>query len=239
MSGHSKWATTKRAKAVVDAKRGGLFTKHAKNIAIAAKGGGDAELNSTLKSAIEKARTDNMPLANIERAIKKGTGELKDGEEIVEVMYEGYAPEGIAVMVLCQTDNMKRTIQSIRHHFSKNGGNLGEKGCVSYMFKRKGVITFENVTKKEELEMAAINADCEDFEIEDNVVTVYTTPESLMDVKNSLEKDGFTANDFELTFVPGSYIKVENEAKVASVLKFLEALDDDDDVYSVISNFDF
>lgn len=238
MSGHSKWSTIKRKKGAADAKRGNIFTKHAKNIALAARSGGDPAMNSSLYAAIESARKDNMPNNNIERAIKKGTGELKDGSEIVEVMYEGYGPEGIAVMVLCQTDNLNRTIAQIRHIFSKNGGNIGEKGCVAYMFSRKGVLLFEDIKDKESLEMAAIEAGCEDIDVSDEVVEIITPAENLQQVKKSLEESGFKPTDSELTFIPDNYLTLDQD-KISRVEKFLEIMEDDDDVFKVYSNLGY
>jgi len=238
MSGHSKWATIKRAKESKDAKRGNIFTKHAKNIAIAARSGGDPEMNASLKSAIENAQKDNMPNSNIAKAIKKGTGELKDGAEIMELMYEGYGPSSIAVLVICHTDNKQRTVANVRHVFSKHGGSMGENGCVSYLFKKKGLIVFENVGNVESLEMAIIEADCEDFLEEKGIVEVTTEPSKLHDVVQKLEKAGFKPSSYELSFIPNTYLKITEKAQADKIIHFMHTMEEDDDVNKVISNFD-
>jgi YebC/PmpR family DNA-binding regulatory protein len=238
MSGHSKWATTRRAKEAKDAKRGNIFTKHAKCIALAAKHGGDPEMNPSLKTAIENAKKDNMPNSNIEKAIKKGTGELKEGNEIVELTYEGYGPEGIAVMVLCHTDNKQRTVSNLRHIFSKNGGSLGENGCVSYMFHKKGSIIFENCSSPESIELTAIESGCEDVFLRENILEVTTKQEDFHQVLNLLKSNGFTPSSSELSLVPDNYIKVSDEKIIDRITKFIDTLEEDDDVSKVFSNFD-
>jgi len=238
MSGHSKWATIRRAKEANDSKRGNIFTKHVKNIILAAKGGGDPEMNPALKTAIDNAKKDNLPNANIDKAIKKGTGELKDGNEIVEVMYEGYGPEGIAVIVICHTDNKQRTVSNVRHLFSKHGGNMGDKGCVAYLFDRKGVIMFENATNNEEIEMAAIEADCDDVSVEDGNLEILTPPTKLHEISESLTKAGYKPSSVELTMIPQTYIKISEQDKMDRIIKFMEVIESDDDVNQVISNFE-
>jgi len=237
MSGHSKWSTIKRAKDAKDAKRGNIFTKHAKNIAIAARAGGDPEMNHTLKAAIDKAKKDNMPNSNIDNAVKKGTGELKGAAEILEITYEGYGPEGIAVIVECHTDNRQRTVASVRHIFSKNNGNMGENGCVSYMFKRHGLIVFENPQNAEEIEMAAIELGCDDVSLEEGVLEIVTPADKLHEIAISLEEKGHIPTSKDLELIPDNYIKI-SEDKLPTVLKLLEALEEDDDVSKVTSNFD-
>jgi len=238
MSGHSKWATIKRSKEANDAKRGNIFTKHVKNIILAAKNGGDPDMNPALKSAIDNAKKDNLPNSNIAKAIKKGTGELKDGAEIVEVMYEGYGPEGIAVIVICHTDNKQRTVSNVRHLFSKHGGNMGDKGCVSYLFDKKGMILFEDVVDVELIEMAAIEADCDDVSVEDGNVEIITSPTRLHEIAKKLADAGFKHSSVELTMIPQTYIKISEQDKLDRIIKFMEIMESDDDVNKVISNFE-
>jgi len=179
-----------------------------------------------------------MPNSNINKAIKKGTGELKDGNEIIEIVYEGYGPEGIAIIVTCHTDNKQRTVANIRHIFSKNGGNMGDKGCVSYMFSSKGILLFENVLNKEELEIAAINANCEDFLEKEKNIEIITSASKLHEVQEKLKKAGFNPNSSELTLVPSNHIKITDKDKANRIIKFMEKFEEDDDVYKVSSNFE-
>jgi len=237
MAGHSKWANIKHRKAAVDAKRGKIYTKLAREITVAAReGGGDPEFNPRLRAAIDKARKFNMPKENIERAIKRGTGEI-EGSSYEEVTYEGYGPGGVAIIVKCLTDNRNRAASEVRHAFSKHGGNLGTSGCVSWMFERKGVITIPGNVDEEELMMAAIDAGAEDIKQEDGEFVVYTEPSNLENVKESLEKSGIKVEEAKLDLIPQNTVRVEGETAL-KVLKLLDMLEDLDDVQEVFSNFD-
>jgi YebC/PmpR family DNA-binding regulatory protein len=237
MSGHSKWSTIKRAKGVADAKRGKIFTKHAKNIEIAAReGGGDIAMNAALAAAIDNAKGDNLPKENIERAIKKGCGEL-EGEAIEEKVYEGYATDGIALMITTLTDNTNRTVGNIRHLLSKHGGKLAESGSVAFQFEKKGVITIER--DGEEIEMQAIEAGVEDIESEDGFTIAKTQPQDLMEVKKKLVEMGVKVKSAELAFEAKNEIKIEEKEKVEKILKLIDLLEEDEDVDSIASNLDF
>ena len=238
MAGHSKWANIRHRKAAQDAKRGKIYTKLAREITVAAReGGGDPEKNPRLRAAIEKARKFNMPKENIERAIKRGTGELK-GETYEEVTYEGYGPGGVAIIVKCLTDNRNRTASEVRHVFSKHGGNLGTSGCVSYLFERKGVITVPAEKFDEEtVMMAAIDAGAEDVVNEDGRFVIYTDPSDLEAVRKGLIDAGIEVEEAKLDLIPTTTTRVEGE-NAQKVLKLLMALEELDDVQEVYSNFD-
>ncbi|WP_456342615.1 YebC/PmpR family DNA-binding transcriptional regulator [Thermovibrio sp.] len=238
MAGHSKWANIRHRKAAQDAKRGKIYTKLAREITVAAReGGGDPEKNPRLRAAIEKARKFNMPKENIERAIKRGTGELK-GETYEEVTYEGYGPGGVAIIVKCLTDNRNRTASEVRHVFSKHGGNLGTSGCVSYLFERKGVITVPaDKFDEETVMMAAIEAGAEDVVNEDGKFVVYTEPTELEAVRKGLIDAGIEVEEAKLDLIPTTTTRVEGET-AQKVLKLLMALEELDDVQEVYSNFD-
>ncbi len=238
MAGHSKWANIRHRKAAQDAKRGKIYTKLAREITVAAReGGGDPEKNPRLRAAIEKARKFNMPKENIERAIKRGTGELK-GETYEEVTYEGYGPGGVAIIVKCLTDNRNRTASEVRHVFSKHGGNLGTSGCVSYLFERKGVITVSAEKFDEEtVMMAAIDAGAEDVVNEDGRFVIYTDPSDLEAVRKGLIDAGIEVEEAKLDLIPTTTTRVEGE-NAQKVLKLLMALEELDDVQEVYSNFD-
>ncbi len=238
MAGHSKWANIRHKKAAQDAKRGKIFTKLAREITVAAReGGGDPEKNPRLRAAIEKARKFNMPKENIERAIKRGTGEIA-GESYEEVTYEGYGPGGVAIIVKCLTDNRNRTAAEVRHAFSKHGGNLGTSGCVSWMFERKGVISIPAENYDEDtVMMAAIEAGAEDVVREDNKFIVYTNPSDLESVKEGIISSGIEIEEAKLDLIPNTTTRVEGETAL-KVLKLLETLEDLDDVQEVYSNFD-
>jgi YebC/PmpR family DNA-binding regulatory protein len=239
VSGHSKWSTIKRKKGALDAKRGKIFTRLIKEITVAARmGGGDPEGNPRLRSAIATAKTENMPKDNIERAIKKGTGEL-EGAVYEEISYEGYGPGGIAVLVDCMTDNKNRTVADIRHAFSKSGGNLGESGCVSWMFDKKGTIIVEKETiDEEELMDKALEAGAEDVVEEDNVYQVVTAPDDFEAVREALEADGVKFIEASVSMVPQNVVEVTEEKPAKQILKLLESLEEHDDVQSVSANFD-
>ncbi|WP_035587926.1 YebC/PmpR family DNA-binding transcriptional regulator [Hippea jasoniae] len=240
MSGHNKWSSIKHKKAREDAKRGQIFTKLIKEITIAAKnGGGNPENNPRLRIAIEKAKEANMPKQNIEKAIKKGTGELP-GVSYEDVIYEGYGPGGVAMIIEATTDNRQRTTASVRHLLSKYGGSLGETGCVSWMFDYVGYITFDkNSTDEEALFEAALEAGASDVREneEDGIFEVITDPKEFVAVKEALEKQGFKPSSAELTRIPQTTVKLEGE-KAITMLKLMSALEDDEDVSNVYANFD-
>jgi len=240
MSGHSKWHSIKHKKAATDAKRGKIFTQHANLITIAARqGGGDPDMNPSLRLAIDNAKKANVPNNNIDRAIKRGTGELKGEAEISELVYEGYGPGGIAVIVECLTDNKNRTYTNVRTAFNKKGGNLGESGSVAWMFERKGLITVNNPgIDQEELELAAIDAGAEDIKTEGDLTEIFTDPSQLTDVNEKLKSAGFTPENAESQLIPKNTVKIDNEEQAKKVLEFMEAIEDDEDVTNVSSNFD-
>jgi YebC/PmpR family DNA-binding regulatory protein len=237
MSGHSKWSTIKRKKGAADAKRGKIFTQLIREIAIAAKmGGGDIDSNPRLRLAVDKARGQNMPKDNIERAIKRGTGEL-EGAALEEIRYEGYGPAGVAVIVETLTDNRNRTVGEVRHIFSKYGGNLGASGCVAYLFDKRGVLVFERSnTDADALMEAAIEADALDVTEDADAVTVLTAPQDFDSVRNALAA-GFEPASAELEMIPQTTVAVAGK-EAQSMLKLMEALDEHDDVNSVHANFD-
>jgi len=239
MSGHSKWHSIKHKKGAIDAERGKIFTRHANLITLAARGGGDPNMNPTLRLAIENAKKENVPNSNIERAIKRGTGELKDSAKFEEVVYEGYGPAGTAVIVECLTDNKNRTYTNIRTIFNKKGGNLGGDGSVSWQFQRKGVITVNTENKKaEEIELAAIDAGAEDIKPEGNLIEIYSAPNQLHEINENLKKLNIAVEKAELLFVPKDTIKIENADDAKKILEFMDALEEDQDVTNVSSNFD-
>jgi YebC/PmpR family DNA-binding regulatory protein len=240
MSGHSKWHSIKHKKGAIDAKRGKIFTTHAKLIAIVAReGGGDPTTNSALRTAMDNARADNVPNSNIERAIKTGTGALKDQAAFAEAMYEGFGPEGIAVYIQTISDNKNRTVASIKNILSKNGGNMAGAGAVSWMFHKKGVIQVNvDPSKKDDLELAAIDAGAEDVKSEGENVEIFTNIKDLQTVKAKLVQAGFTVEKADLSYIPEKEVKITDEDAARKVLKFMEALDEDEDVSNVYSNFD-
>ena len=238
MSGHSKWATIKRKKGAVDAKRGKIFTKLIREIATAARvGGGDPGANPRLRLAIEKARAANMPKDNIERGIKKGTGETGT-EAFEEVVYEGYGPGGTAIYVEVLTDNKNRTVGELRHVLTKYGGNLGASGCVAYMFSKKGVLNFERAgLDVDKLLEAALEAGAEDAEESEAGVEVTTAPADFEAVKSALTAAGFAAASAELSMIPSTTVRLEGK-DAETMLRVADALEDLDDVQSVHANFD-
>jgi len=239
MSGHSKWSTIKRKKGAIDAKRGKIFTRLIKEITVAARGGGgDPDGNPRLRSAIATAKSENMPKDNIERAIKKGTGEIA-GEVIEEILYEGYGPNGVAILVECMTDNRNRTVADIRHYFSKSNGNLGESGCVAWMFEKKGLVQVEKEKySEEELMDMALEAGADDVVEEDSEFQILTAPEDFDDVRNALEEGGLEYVEASVSMIPKNTIEITEEKPAKALLKLLECLEDHDDVQSVHSNFD-
>jgi YebC/PmpR family DNA-binding regulatory protein len=238
MSGHSKWATIKHKKGAADAKRGKIFTKLIKEISIAARlGGGDMNSNPRLRNAILKARSSNMPKDNIDRAIKKGTGEL-EGVEYQEFTYEAYGPGGVAILIDILTDNKNRTAADIRYILNRGGGNLGESGCVSYLFRRKGIFNFdsEKYTEDQILEVA-LEAGAEDVTSDGGNIEVVTDPDDFGIVLTALEKAGFENSSAEISKVADAYVTLDND-KTSKALRLIETLDDHDDVQSVATNLD-
>jgi YebC/PmpR family DNA-binding regulatory protein len=238
MSGHSKWATIKHKKALVDARRGKTFTKLIRELTSAARlGGGDVETNPRLRTAVAAAKTANMPSDTIQRAIKKGTGELP-GEVYEEVTYEGYGSGGVAILVDTLTDNKNRTVAEIRHLFSKHGGSLGENGCVAWMFDRKGLLTLSaaQIDEDELLELV-LEAGGDDVRLSDDVYEIITAAETFDEVKNQLEAKGLTLDVAEITMIPQNTVPIEGK-HAEQVLRLMEALDDQDDVRKAHANFD-
>lgn len=239
MSGHSKWANIKHKKGKVDAIRGKITTKISREITVAVRmGGPDPTGNMRLKLALQKARENNIPKDNIQRAIQKGQGAL-DGSNYEEIVYEGYGPGGTAVLLEVMTDNRNRTVADIRHLFSKNGGNLGESGCVSWMFKKKGLITVDKETgiDEEELMMLALDAGAEDMSTEENQFEITMTPEEFPQVLQALENRNIVTSMAQVTMIPETTINLTGD-DAAKMLKLMEALEDHDDVQEVYSNFD-
>jgi YebC/PmpR family DNA-binding regulatory protein len=236
MSGHSKWAGIKHKKAVIDAKRARRWTKLVREVIVSARlGGGDPDFNPRLRSAILDAKADNVPNDTIDRAIKKGTGEL-EGESFEEVSYEGYGPGGVAVLVEAMTDNRNRTVSEIRHLFSRHGGNLGETGCVAWMFDRRGCFAIEpSAMSEEELMELALELGVEDFEIGE-LYELFTGPEEYARVREALEARGVPLAAAELAMIPQSTLELGEGS--GAVLRLLEALEDHDDVQHVWSNFE-
>jgi YebC/PmpR family DNA-binding regulatory protein len=239
MSGHSKWSTIKRKKGAIDAKRGKMFTKLIKEITLAARlGGGDPEANSRLRQAIMAAKEENMPKDNIDRAIKKGIGGGEGGSSYEEVTYEGYGPGGVAVLVEVMTDNKNRTVAEIRHIFSKSGGNLGENGCVSWIFEKKGSIVFDKKTVNEDdLMELALDAGAEDVIEEGDEFHVVTDPGSYEKVRKVIDGKGLKYITASLGMIPQNSVKLE-AGKAEQMLKMMERLEDNDDVQNVWANFD-
>lgn len=238
MSGHSKWSTIKRKKAAADAKRGKIFTQLIREITISARvGGGDPVANPRLRLAIDNARSQNMPKDNVERAIKKGTGEL-EGEQIEEVRYEGYGPGGAAILIDTVTDNRNRTVSDVRHLFVKYGGNLGANGCVAYLFEKRGVLSFEARTvDPDRLIEVAIEANARDVQEEGGFLEIETDPEDFEQVRTAVGEAGFEPQSSEITMVPQTKVELSGR-EAQSMLKLCEALDEHDDVKQVYANFD-
>jgi YebC/PmpR family DNA-binding regulatory protein len=235
MSGHSKWSTIKRKKGAADAKRGKIFTKIIKEISIAAKeGGGDPETNPRLRLAVQNAKGANMPKDNIERAIKKAAG--ADAESYIETTFEGYGPCGVAVFIECLTDNNNRTVSAIRAAFNRHGGNLGTNGSLNFLFDRKGIFSLRNENLNlDELELELIDAGAEDFEIDDDRVTITCAKEDFGSVNRKLNELGIEAEDAGLKRIPNDSKKLDVES-ARKVLRFIDALEDDDDIQNVYHN---
>jgi len=239
MSGHSKWSTIKHKKGAADAKRGKIFTRLIKEITISARlGGGDPEGNPRLRAAIAEAKANNMPKDNIDRAVKRGTGEL-EGASYEDITYEGYGPGGVALIVEALTDNTNRTTPEIRHMFEKAGGSFGTPGSVKFQFDRKGYFAVEkSATTEDRLMEVALEAGADDLQTEDaDIFEVYTQPESFEQVREALEKGGIPTVEAKLSMIPMTWVKVD-ESQARANMKLLESLDDHDDVQNVWSNFD-
>ncbi len=239
MSGHSKWHSIRHKKGAVDAKRGKIFSRLIKEIMVAARlGGGDPAGNPRLRQAIAAAKAENMPKENIERAIKKGTGEL-EGVNYEESIYEGYAAGGVAVLVEVMTDNKNRATADIRYIFSKRGGSLGEAGCVAWMFDKKGLIVFEqDQVDEDEILEVALEAGADDVVTTEDQFEVHTDPAAFEEIKQAFEDQGLQYTMAEITMVPQNTVKIEDESQANQVLKLMEAIEDSDDVQKVYANFD-
>jgi YebC/PmpR family DNA-binding regulatory protein len=238
MSGHSKWASIKHKKAIVDSRRGAQFSKLARAITVAARdGGGDPDANATLENAVRKAKEASMPKDNIERAIAKGTGEGGEVEAIETVLYEGYGPGGVAVLVEALTDNRNRTGADVRHAFSKHGGSLGEPGSVAYLFDKKGTIVIDSARYSEDELMVAVEAGAEDISTDDDVFEVICEPANFTAVRNALEQAGVEMDSAEMSYRPSSLVPVD-ERQAGALMRLIEALEDNDDVDAVHANFD-
>jgi YebC/PmpR family DNA-binding regulatory protein len=240
LSGHSKWSSIKHKKGAVDAKRGQLFSKLSKAIIVAAKeGGGDPANNLSLQNAIEKAKSYSMPRDNIDRAIAKGSGADADADAFESITYEGYGPEGVAVIVEALTDNKNRTAADVRHLFSKHGGNLGTDGSVSWQFDRRGVVVVSaEGVDEDDLFLAAADGGADDIEQDGGVFQITSAPEQLAAVRGAVEAAGFTVESAELMLVPKTTVAVDDEAKARQVMRLVDALEENDDVQDVYANFD-
>lgn len=234
MSGHSKWSTIKRQKAAKDAARGAVFTKLGNAIAVAARGGTDPETNFALRLAIDKAKTANMPAANIQRSIDR----VKDkaNAQVQEVLYEGYGPGGVAILVECATDNINRTYPDVRLAFSKHGGNIAEKGAVAFQFDRKGAIRVKGTG--DDVLMQALEAGAEDVQEEDGDSIIYTEPKELARVREALAASGLQVAEAELTYVPQNTVGIEDASTAGKIMRLMDALDDIDEVTNTHVNFD-
>jgi YebC/PmpR family DNA-binding regulatory protein len=240
VSGHSKWSTIKHKKGAADAKRGKLFTKLSKAIIVAAKEGGpDPGGNLSLQNAIEKAKSYSMPKDTIERAIARGAGTDADAAAYETIVYEGYGPEGVAVLVEALTDNRNRTASDVRHTFSKHGGNLGTTGAVAWLFERRGVVLVEaEGADEDELTLAAAEGGADDVERDGSVFQVFSPPEALTAVREAIEAAGIAVSSAELTMIPKTTVEVAEEASAKKLIRLIEALEDNDDVQDVSANFD-
>ncbi|CAN5415832.1 YebC/PmpR family DNA-binding transcriptional regulator [soil metagenome] len=234
MSGHSKWSTIKREKGAKDAARGAIFTKLGNTIAMAARSGTDPDTNFALRLAIDKAKAANMPSANIQRAIDRIKD--KDAAQLQEVVYEGYGPGGVAIMVECATDNINRTYPEVRLAFSKHGGNIAEKGAVAFQFDRRGVIRVTG--SGDDIMLQALDAGATDVQEESGESLIYTEPTELAKVRDTLKEAGLDIKEAELTFVPNTTVKVTDEATAGKIMRLMDALDDCDDVTNTHVNFD-
>jgi YebC/PmpR family DNA-binding regulatory protein len=239
VSGHSKWSSIKHKKGAADAKRGKLFSKLSRAIIVAAKEGGpDPAGNLALQNAIEKARSYSMPKDNIERAIARGSGQDADASAFETIVYEGYAPGGVAVIVEALTDNRNRTASEVRHVFAKNDGNLGESGSVAWLFERRGIVLVDGSADEDELTLAAAEGGADDVQRDGSSWEVTSAPENLTAVREAIEKAGFTLENAELTMVPKTTIEIDEESQAKKILRLIDALEENDDVQEVYANFD-
>lgn len=234
MSGHSKWSTIKRQKGLADAKRGAIFTKIGNQIAVAAKGGGDPAMNPALAMAIEKAKAANMPNANIDRAIARATD--KNAAQLQEVLYEGYGPGGVGILVECATDNLNRTYPEVKNIFNKKGGNIAETGAVAFQFSRKGSIRVG--ASGDDAILKILDAGAEDAEDNDGEIQVYTEAKELARVRDAIKSAGLTISEAELTYVPNNTIEITNAETARKVMNLMDALDELDDVVLTHTNFE-
>ncbi len=235
MSGHSKWSTIKRQKGAKDAARGVIFTKLGNAIAVAARNGDNPDMNFALRLAVDKAKASNMPLANIQRSIDRGSGKL-GGAQIQEVMYEGYGPGGVAIMVECATDNVNRTLPDVRLAFSKHGGRLAEKGAVAFQFDRRGIIRV--VGTGDDVLMQALDAGAQDIQEEGEESIVYTDPKELAKIRDALQSANLKVEEAELSYVPNNTVAVSDKETAGKVMRLMDALEDLDDVTATHVNFD-
>ena len=239
MSGHSKWSSIKHKKGAADAKRGKLFSKLSRAIIVAAKeGGGDPANNLALQNAIEKARSYSMPKDNIERAVARGSGHDSDAEAFETIVYEGYAPGGVALIVEALTDNRNRTAADVRHLFAKHDGNLGEAGSVAWLFERRGVIVVDGSADEDELTLAAADGGAEDVQRDGSSWEITSAPEDLSAVRASVEGAGFTVESADPALLPKTTIEVDDESQARKILRLIDALEENDDVQEVYANFD-
>ena len=240
MSGHSKWSSIKHKKGAADAKRGALFTKLSRAIIAAAKEGGpDPAANLALQNAIEKARSYSMPKDNIERAIARGAGADAEGSNFESVVYEGYGPEGVAVLVEALTDNRNRTVSEVRHLFAKHGGNLGATGAVAWQFERRGVLLVpDEGVDEDELVLAAAEGGADDVELDGSTYQITCVPEALRALREAVEEAGYAVESAELSMVPKTTVAIADESSARAVLRLVEGLEDADDVQDVYANFD-
>ena len=242
MSGHSKWSTIKHQKGAADAKRGVLFTKLSRDIALAVREGGgvDPDMNFKLRLALDRAKSNNMPQDSINRAVKRGSGEGSDGETLEQVTYEGYGPGGGAILLQAVTTNRNRTASDVRSAFNRGGGNLGESGCVAWNFDLRGVVTvdIEEEERAEELGLLAIDAGAEDIEVDEGVLEIYSPIESLQEVQNSIESEGVAIRSAEISMVPKTTIAL-GDREAEQTLRLLDALEDLDDIQKAYTNADF
>jgi YebC/PmpR family DNA-binding regulatory protein len=240
VSGHSKWSTIKHKKGATDAKRGQLFTKLSKAIIVAAKeGGADPAANLSLQNAIEKAKSYSMPKDTIERAIARGAGTDADAAAYETIVYEGYGPDGVAVLVEALTDNRNRTASDVRHLFTKNGGNLGATGAVAWLFERRGIVLVDaDGVDEDELTLAAAEGGADDVELDGSVFVVSSAPEDLAAVRQAIEAAGIKVESAELSMVPKTTVEVTEEPSAKKLIRLIEALEENDDVQGVYANFD-
>ena len=239
MSGHSKWSSIKHKKGAADAKRGKLFSKLSRALIVAAReGGADPAANLALQNAIEKARSYSMPKDNIERAIARGSGADNDAQAFETVIYEGYGPGGVAVLVEALTDNRNRTAAEVRHIFSKSEGNLGEAGAVAWLFERRGLVLVDGSADEDELTLAAAEGGADDVSLDGSSYHVVAPPENLASVREALDQAGIAVQSAELTMVPKTTVDLEDEAAAKKVLRLMDALEENDDVQDVYANFD-